>query len=311
MLHNINNIKTKMPSLYSLFQQAQKKKVALGAFNFATLEQLKGIIQAAQKLNSPVILATSENEMRYIGAYQAVALVRAYREEIGLPFFLHLDHAHSFRTVQEAIKAGYDSVHFDGSALSFKENIQETKKVVDYVKKNKKKKILVEGELGYLRGKSTIHQGVEIRKEDLTDPNQAEEFVKKTGVDCLAVAIGNIHGIIKKRKKLGNPHLFLDRLKEIKKRVGSSVFLVLHGGSGTPVQDLRKSIDIGIRKVNINTEIRLAYRSVLEKVLKKKPNEIVPYYLMKEVIEAVAGVVEEKIRECESNKLRTKIELII
>ena len=174
-----------------------------------------------------------------------------------------------------------------------------TKKVVDYVKK-KNPKIIVEGELGYLRGSSELHSKIEIKEEDLTDPDQALEFIEKTGVDSLAVAIGNIHGIIKKSNSSSleykNPHLYLSRLKQIKEKVKDKVFLVLHGGSGTPESDIKKSIDLGIVKVNINTEIRSAFSNTLRKVLKEKKNEIVPYKIMPDVIEAVEKVVTKKIK---------------
>jgi len=196
--------------MLEIFKKAKENKYAIGAFNVSNLEQLKAIIQAAQGLKSPVIIATSQGESKFIGKKQIRALINAYKEESNLPIFLHLDHGKSLEVIKEAIESGYDSIQFDGSELSFEENIEMTKKVVDLAKANGIKNI--EGEMGYLRGKSSLQEAVEIKEEDLTNPKQAEEFIEKTGVTSLAVAIGNIHGIFTGES---NPHLFLDRLEQI------------------------------------------------------------------------------------------------
>ncbi len=271
-----------MKNLKYYFKEAEKEKLAIGQFNFSNLKILKGIIQAAVKLKSPIILGTSEGESKAIGLSQAVALVKIYREETGLPIFLNLDHGKSFDYIKKAIDAGYDAVHFDGSSLSFKKNVGITKRVVKYAKKFG---TLVEGEMGVIGNVSGI-------KEVLTDPLDALKFIKETKVDSLAVAIGNLHGI---RTSKINPNLNLKRLKEIKKKTGI-IPLVLHGGSGTPKSDIKKAIKLGIVKININTEIRIAYTNTLKKVFKKKPKEIIPYKYMPEVVEAIQKVVEEKIK---------------
>ena len=277
--------------MLEIFKQAQENKYAIGAFNVSNLEQLKAIIQAIQKLKSPVIIATSEGESKFIGKKQIRALVDVYKKETGLPIFLHLDHGKSLEVIQEAIETGYDSIQFDGSGLSFEENIEMTKKVVDFAKNKGIENI--EGELGYLRGKSSLQEAVEIKEEDLTDPNQAEEFIEKTGVTSLAVAIGNIHGIFKSTQ---NPHLFLDRLEQINNQIGDKAFLILHGGSGTPEEDIKKAIQLGINKINVNTELRIAYTETLKKFLQDNPEQTTPYKIMPLVIEAVQRVVEEKIK---------------
>ena len=166
--------------MLEIFQKAKENKYAIGAFNVSNLEQLKAIIQAVKKLQSPVIISTSQGESKFIGKKQIRALIDSYKEETNLPIFLHLDHGKSFEVVQEAIEAGYDSVHFDGSELDFEENVEITKKIVDLAKEKGIKN--VEGELGYLRGKSAVQEAVEIKEEDLTDPNQALEFVKKQDI---------------------------------------------------------------------------------------------------------------------------------
>lgn len=282
--------------MLEIFQKAKENKYALGAFNVSNLEQIKAIIQAAQKLQSSVIVSTSQGESKFIGKKQIKALIDSYKKETNLPIFLHLDHGKSFEVVQEAIEAGYDSVHFDGSELSFEENVKITKKVVDLAKEKEIKN--VEGELGYLRGQSAMQEVVEIKEEDLTDPKQALEFVEKTGIDSLAVAIGNIHGIFKSGQ---NPHLFLDRLREINGVIGDKAGLVLHGGSGTPEQDIKKAIELGIVKVNVNTELRIAYTEALKKSLQDNPNQTTPYKIMPSVVEAVQKVVEKKIKLFGSN----------
>lgn len=269
-----------MKTLKDYFNKAQKEGWAIGQFNFSTLEQLTGILNAAKKTKAPVILGTSEGESKFLGLGEAVNLVKFYRKK--LPIFLHLDHGKSFDYIKKAIEAGYKSVHFDGSKLPLKENIKETKKVVKYAKKFG---VLVEGEVGVIGDVSKI-------KEISTHPLDVLKLAKETKVDSLAVAIGNLHGI--KTSRI-NPNLDLERLKKIKKKVGP-LPLVLHGGSGTPKEDIKEAIKQGIVKININTELRIAYTQNLKKILKKKPKETAPYKYMPEVIRAVQKIVEEKIK---------------
>ena len=260
--------------LRKYLQIAQRQKWAIGQFNISTLEVLKAIVQAAVKLKSPVIVGTSEGESKFLGLRQAVALVRFFRQETGMPIFLNLDHGKTFQYIKKAISAGYDAVNFDGSGLPLQENIRETKKVVEYAKKFK---VLVEGAVGVVGGA-------------LTNPEEALEFVKETKVDALALAVGSIHGI---GSSGTDPFLKLKRLKEIKEKLGNMP-LVLHGGSGVQKKDIKAGIKLGIVKININTELRMAYTNTLKQALKKK--EIVPYKYMPKVIEAVQKVVEEKIK---------------
>ncbi len=277
--------------LQGFLKKAQKEKWALGQFNFSTLSQLKGIIQAAQKLKSPLILGTSEGESKFLGLEQTVALRDAFRKQTQLPYFLNLDHGKSVDFVKKACKIGYDAVHFDGSQLSLEENIKKAKQVVEYAKNFE---VLVEGEVGILGTESSkIYKSkFEIKEENLTDPTQAERFIRETGVDSLAPSIGTFHGLSKKEK---NPHIQLDRLKEIKERTADK-FLVLHGGSGTPRGDIEKAVKMGVVKVNINTELRLAFTDTLRKVLKKNPDKITPYKYLPEVVSKVQKVVENKIK---------------
>ncbi len=276
-----------MMNLLQVFKKALRENWAVGQFNFSNLETLKGIIEAAKNSNSPIILGTSERESAFIGLKQAVALIKSYRIETGLPLFLNLDHGKSFSYIKEAIDSGYDTIHFDGSALSLSENIEETRKILKYARKFK---VLVEGEVGVI-GQASELKGI------LTNVADALEFVKKTDVDRLAVSIGNIHGI---EKRGVDPMLDLERLGEIKK-VLKNIPIVLHGGSGTPEKDIRKAIELGIAKININTELRMAYTENLRMSLSENKEENTPYKYMSRSIEAVQKTVEEKIKLFGSN----------
>ena len=281
---------------YDILKSAQKNKYAIGSFNFSTAEILKAIVLVAEELKSPIIVSTSEGEANFIGMREAVALVKAWKLGTKLPIILNLDHGKSLKSIKKALAAGYNAVHFDGSELNYKDNIVETKKVVDFVREFEKtfdKKIIVEGELGYLRGSSSLHkEKLEIQPEDLTSPEQAKEFIEQTRVDSLAVVIGNAHGVF----LAGSEKLNLERLQQIKEAVGEKVFLVLHGGSGIPDEDIKKAIEIGIVKINVNTELRLAYHDALEKEIETQPDETTPYKILEPALEAVKKVVESKIK---------------
>ena len=269
-------------SLYQIFQKAKKQKSAIGQFNFSCLTQLKGIVSAAQKLKAPVILGTSEGESKFFGLKQAIVLKEVFAKELGAELFLHLDHGKDLDYIKKAIKAGYDSVHFDGSCLDFEENIKLTRQAVRLAHRQGR---LAEGELGYIGGKSQpLRRRIRIKQQDLTKPEQVEQFVARTGVDSLAIAIGNIHGIY-----ASAPELDFNRLEEISER--ADVFLVLHGGSGIKDNDFKKAIKLGIQKVNINTDLRQAWKKELSKSLKKtktvKPYEVLPF---------VVAAIETKVK---------------
>ena len=257
--------------LKDYLKKAQKEKFAIGQFNFSTIEQLKGILAAAEKTKSPVILGTSEGESKFLGLKEILALVEISKMKYKVSAFLNLDHGKDLNYIKKAIDLGYSAVHFDGSSLPLEKNIRYAKKVVEYAHK---KGVLVEGELDPIeKGGSTL-------------PEKAERFVKETKVDSLAIAIGNVHGMHKNLK------LDLERLKEINNRVDA--FLVLHGGSGIPNVQIRKAIKYGIIKININTELRLAWKEALAKSLKTQ--EIKPYKVLPKVQKAVQEKVEEKIK---------------
>jgi ketose-bisphosphate aldolase len=271
-------------TLKHYYQKAKKEGWALPQFNFSSAEQLQGIVQACVQQKAPLLLGTSEGDSDFLGKTQAVLLVESYRKDTKLPIFLNFDHGKSIESIRAAIEAGYDAVHFDGSHLSFAENIAQTKKIVALARKNRIS--VVEGEFQEVPGKHSImHKGKgEADPLGLTFPTEAALFAEKTGVDSLAVMIGTVHGIYEK----GNPRLDLNRLQEIKKHV--RCFLVVHGGSGTPKRDLLQAVKTGVVKVNVSTELRVAFINTLRKTLKENPEEVAPYKLFPPSVEEVLKV---------------------
>jgi fructose-bisphosphate aldolase class II len=287
-----------MKTLREIIQDAEKNKIAIGHFNISDLVALKAIFEAAKNLQLPVIIGVSEGEREFIGTKQIAALVKSLREEFNYPIFLNADHTRSLEKIKEAVEAGFDAVIFDGANLPFEENIKKTKEVVEYVKRvsaSRRTDILVEGELGYIGTSSTIlkeiPEGAAIKKEDLTKPEDAARFVKETGIDLFAPAVGNIHGMF---KDAPNPDLDIERIKKIREAAG--VPLVLHGGSGIKDSDFLAAIDAGISTIHINTEIRLAWRTGMEKTLKEKPDEIIPYKLIPSAVEEIKKAVKNRLK---------------
>lgn len=279
-----------MKNLKYYLSKAQKEGWAVGQFNFSDFTQMKAIVAAAKETKSPVILGTSEGESKFFGIEEAVALRNILRKNTGASIFLNLDHGRSFEYVKQAIDAGYDMVHLDESKLSLEENIKLTKEVVKYAKW---KNVLVEGEVGRVGNDSSriYSEKFEIKEENLARPEEAAKFVKETRVDLLAVGIGNFHGI----EVSGiDPNLRLDVLKSIKEKVGDE-FLVLHGGSGTPEDDIKGAIKLGIVKININTELRLAFSGNLRRFLDSNPEEITPYKFLASAQNSVKKLTELKI----------------
>jgi len=279
-----------MKNLKYYFGKAQKEQWAIGQFNFSDFTQMKAIVASAEKTKSPIILGTSEGESKFFGLQEAVALRDVLRKRTGLPIFLNLDHGKSFEYLKEAIAAGYDMVHFDGSKLPLGENIKITKEVVKYAKW---RGVLVEGEVGVIGTDSSklYSEKFEIKEEDLTKPEDAEKFVNETKADLLAVSIGTFHGIDVSGVC---PNLRLDILKKIKEKTGK-IALVLHGGSGTPEDDIKEAIKLGVVKININTELRVAFSGNLRRFLDNNPEEVVPYKFLAEAKNSVEKVVGLKI----------------
>ncbi|MCX6718401.1 MAG: class II fructose-bisphosphate aldolase family protein [Candidatus Staskawiczbacteria bacterium] len=280
-----------MKNIRFYLEKAQKEKFAIGQFNFSDFTQVKAIVASAQNLKSPVILGTSEGESKFFGLEEAVAIRNVLRKKTGLPIFLNLDHGKSFEYVKQAIDAGYDMVHFDGSKLPLEENIKITKEVVKYAKW---RGVTVEGEVGRIGTDSSklYSDKFEIKEEDLTKPEEALRFLNETKANLLAVSIGNFHGI---EISGVDPNLRLDVLKAIKDKIGNA-FLVLHGGSGTPEDDMKEAIKMGIVKININTELRLAFSGNLRRFLDSNPQEIAPYNFLADAERVVEKVVGLKIK---------------
>ena len=273
-----------------LLKKAREKGVAIGAFNVGNLETFKAITQAAKNLNSPVLIEASPGESSFFGYKQLVYLARAYEDQIQLPIILNLDHGESVESILEAIKAGFDYVHYDGSKFSYEENLENAAIVVEEAHK---KEIMVEGEIDHIEGSSADHTKENTKMyskpELFTDPRKAKEFVEKTGVDVFASFIGNLHGIY-----ADVIHLNLDKLKTISAAIPDT-YLSLHGGSGVYDDDVRNAIKLGIVKVNVNSELRVAFKMTLQEEI-GKTTEIAPYKYMKRPIEEIQKVVETKMK---------------
>ena len=261
-----------MYNLRNVLEEAQNKGVAVGHFNISDWVLLKAVFASAQELGVPVIVGASEGERTFLGVSELATLVKTLREEKEFPIFLNADHTHSLDGAMAATKAGFDSIVFDRSELPFEENIRATKQAVEALK-SINPAILVEGEIGDIGTGSEIHDEAPDRSKVLTTPEEARQFVQGTGVDILAPAVGNMHGMLQTmvqgstRKRLD-----LTRISEIKSASGS--WLTLHGGSGTDDQDLQKAIAAGINIIHINTELRVAWRRGLEDAFARKPNEV-------------------------------------
>lgn len=278
-----------MKNLKYYINKAYKEKFAIGQFNFSDWSQVKGIVEVAKNLKSPIILGTSEGESKFVGLEEAVAMRNVLRKKTGLPIFLNLDHGKSFSYLKEAILAGYDMVHFDGSKLPFEDNVKISREVVKFAKW---RNVIIEGEIGRIStdASKVYTEKFQIKEEDLTTRDEAKEYLKKSKVNVLAVSVGTFHGVDISGV---SPKIRLDRLKEINEVV--SVPLVLHGGSGTPEEDVKEAIKLGIVKINVNTDTRMAFSGSLRKTLEANKEEIVPYKYLVEPILEVQKVVGKNI----------------
>ncbi|MBN1899518.1 MAG: class II fructose-1,6-bisphosphate aldolase [Spirochaetes bacterium] len=282
----------------SMFQKAMKGGYAIPAYNFNNMEQLQAILMACAESNSPVILQVSKGARSYANPtllrYMAEGAVQMVRKDLNskIPIVLHLDHGDSFELCQSSIEYGFSSVMIDGSHLPYDENVELTKKVVNYAHKHD---VTVEGELGVLAG---IEEHVQHEKSNYTDPNDVEDFVKKTGVDSLAISIGTSHGAYKFKVKPGEkfPELRFDILSEVEKRIPGFP-IVLHGSSsvpqeyvemcnkyggqmagatGVPEDQLRRAAKSAVCKINIDTDGRLVVTAKIRQVFHEKPSEFDP-----------------------------------
>ena len=293
-----------------MFEDAYKGGYAVGAFNVNNMEIIQGIVEAGKKLNAPLILQVSKGARAYANHIYLVKLVEAAVEESGLPIALHLDHGPDFETCKACIDGGFTSVMIDGSSLPYEENVALTKKVVDYAHAHG---VVVEGELGQLAG---VEDEVNVNAEDAsyTNPDQVEDFVKRTGVDSLAIAIGTSHGAYK-FKPGQKPQLRFDILEEVSKRLPGFP-IVLHGASsvipefveqinkyggsmpdaiGIPEEMLRQAATMAVCKINIDSDLRLAMTAAIRKHFVEHPSDFDPRQYLKPARSAIEGMVEHKI----------------
>ncbi len=264
-----------------LLFDARERGYAVGAFNCNNMEIVQAIVGAAQAERSPVIIQASQGAIKYAGLEYISALGRLAAEKATIPVALHLDHGTSFEQVVQCIRHGFSSVMIDGSKLSFEDNVSLT---LEVIKVARAVGVSVEAELGKIGG-TEDDITVSEREVALTDPQEAKEFAERTGVDALAVAIGTAHGVYK-----GKPELDFDRLREISNLI--DIPIVLHGSSGVPEEDIRKAVQIGVRKVNIDTDVREAFMEGVKEVLVSSPEEIDP----RKVLGPGREKMEERIR---------------
>jgi fructose-bisphosphate aldolase class II len=267
--------------------QARKGGYAVGAFNSNNLEITKSIFTAAKQEQSPIIFAISPSAAKYAGMENLVAMARIHAEETGVPVSVHLDHGTELEHIMHAIQAGFSSVMYDGSKLPYEENVRMTKLVAEM---GHAIGVSVEGELGRLVG-TEGHISVTEREASMTDPEQALDFVERTGIDALAVSIGNAHGWYK-----GKPQLDFKRLEAIKNRIGDRALLVLHGASGIPDEDIRTAVSLGVTKINIDTEIRDAFKRGIAGFMQANPDVFDPRKLLKPAMEEMNKIVSGKIK---------------
>ncbi|MEI3522239.1 MAG: tagatose-bisphosphate aldolase subunit GatY [Anaerosacchariphilus sp.] len=265
---------------------AQKGGYAVGAFNVENMEMVMAVIAAAEELRAPLMLQTTPSTIKYAGLDMYLANVKAAAERASVPVCLHLDHGDSFDLAMRALRTGYTSIMIDGSHNVFEENIAVTKAVADACRPSG---IPVEAELGKVGGKEDDLDGGE--GNGYTEPLEAKEFVERTGVTSLAVAIGTAHGVYK-----GVPKLDLDRLAEIRKVV--DIPLVLHGASGLSEEAVVESIKRGICKVNFATELRIAYTDGVKEFLAANPDAFDPKKYGKVAMEHVKAIVETRMKMC-------------
>jgi len=274
--------------------KAKEGNYGIGAFNVSNLETTLGVARGAVKSKAPVIIQVSEKTIEYAGLKAITHIVQtiAKNEASVVPVALHLDHGHSFKSVSECINAGFSSIHIDASDLPFDENVKITKESVDYAHKHG---VWAQGELGRIFGKEGLTNGnFDSLEEFLTDPKEAVEFVKKTGVDTLAISVGTYHGRFKGKEKI-----YFDRLKEIRKAV--DVPLVLHGASGIPDDELTQAVNEGVSIVNIDTSLRVAFTDTLKETIKEKTDYVDPRKILQPSIDAIIEVVVRKIKHLNSN----------
>lgn len=269
-------------------QKAKNEGFGIGAFNATNVETMKSVVLAASKLQSPIIIEFSPGEIGHIGIAQAVALRNSFEKQYSVPIILNLDHGTDPQMIISAIDEGFEYVHFDAGKIPFEEALKTGKTIADYAHS---KGVLVEGEIDHIEGSSADHtdSNPDVDSNLYTKPEMAKEFIEKTGFDVFASFVGNLHGIYAEHKNLN-----LDLLKTIQNQIPNT-YLSLHGGSGIVEDDIKKAIKIGVVKINVNSELRIAFKMVLQEELNNS-NEIASYKYMKKPMEEMQKVVEYKIK---------------
>jgi len=271
-------------TLKEVLKGTRENGYAVGAFNFNSYEDAQGIINGAVAKKAPVIVMASMGAVKYIGLKTTAYMIKGMAESVDIPVCLHLDHATDHDMIKACINAGFTSVMIDASMKSYEENIAETSSVVEYASKFG---CSVEAELGKVGGKED-NVDTDEPEAAFTDPADVPRFVRETGLDALAIAIGTVHGFYK-----SEPKLDFERLAAIAKV--TDVPLVLHGGTGVPVEDFKKAIKLGMSKINVGTELKATYAKAVRESLAAKPNEIDPRKFMGAVKDRCSEVVQEKI----------------
>lgn len=268
-----------------ILKHAQENSYGVGAFNVNNMEITQAAINAAEELNAPVILQVTQGAIQYAGIDYISKIVKLAAKKASVPVTLHLDHGTDFEIIMQCLRHGFTSVMIDGSKYPLEENIARTKKVVEIAHAMG---VSVEGELGKIAGtEDQVH--VDERDASYTDPEEARIFVEETGVDYLAIAVGTAHGVYK-----GEPKIDFDRIKEIRAVINAP--LVLHGSSGVPYDALSKAVSLGICKINIDTDIRMAFANSVREFLNENPSEYDPRKILGPSRKAMQAVVEEKIK---------------
>ncbi|MBX4187741.1 MAG: class II fructose-bisphosphate aldolase [Candidatus Doudnabacteria bacterium] len=273
---------------------------AIPAFNTQDLETTVGLVRAAEKQNAPIIIQTSVGSLEYAGVEELATIIKMEARKARVPIALHQDHCKDFSLIKKLIALGYSSVMLDASGMEYKENVKLTKQVVSYAHK---RGVWVQAEIGRLLGNEDW-QSVKTGEDLMTDPDEAVRFVKETGIDTLAVAVGSMHGIpvnpkVKKILSTLKEHIDVPRLKAIHKKV--KIPLVLHGASGVPDDQIRKAISQGVAVFNIDTDLRVAFNRALRDNLRKHPQIYDPRKILGPATEALQKMAETKIKLLKTN----------
>jgi fructose-bisphosphate aldolase class II len=300
-----------MKTLREVLADADTRHVAIGHFNISDLAALKGIFEGAQELQLPILIGVSEGEREFIGVRQVAALIKSLREQYDYPIFLNADHTHSLNKAKEAAEAGFDEIIFDNSQLPMEENIANTKEAVAAIRAINPE-IVIEGEIGYIGSNSEIIAARPEASLTLSTPEEAVRFCTETGIDVLAPAVGNMHGLLKSMTTGGadaeHKHLNIERIKEIKAAIAAAAaaggtglpgarakFMTLHGGSGTEDADFTAAAQAGMTIIHVSSELRLAWRRGVEEGL-KDPNEIAPYKIVAPAVSSIKQIVIDRLK---------------